>query len=265
MDLTRAKPIEIRDKSIFDDYFKSYPPQISEYTFTNLFIWNEYYHFRFLEWNNHLLIFSSDYFKLHKASISKNPDTLFFMPPVGPTSSTLILQLFEKFDNIEIHRVPTSLITALKQDKKSETLNLRWINDRNHWDYVYEKEKLITLAGRKLYQKRRWLKRFQKQHPDHEFHLFSEDWLEKCRQLQIEWSNMNECRLHKDIEEEIKAITTAFDNYDQLQFRGGILLVNGKCIAYTLGERLNRDTVVIHIEKALLDYEGAYQAINNYL
>ena len=33
-------------------------------------------------------------------------------------------------------------------------------------------------------------------------------------------------------------------------------------IAYTLGEKITQNTVLIHIEKALIDYVGSYQAIN---
>ncbi|MFX1503807.1 MAG: phosphatidylglycerol lysyltransferase domain-containing protein, partial [Promethearchaeota archaeon] len=48
-----------------------------------------------------------------------------------------------------------------------------------------------------------------------------------------------------------------------LKFKGALLCVNEKCAAYTFGEMLNSDTLVIHIEKAHMEYEGAYQAINN--
>ena len=33
------KPVEIQDKKIFDRYLKEDPPDISELTFTNLFMW----------------------------------------------------------------------------------------------------------------------------------------------------------------------------------------------------------------------------------
>ncbi len=39
------KPISITDKELFDNYFSKYPPEISEYTFTNLYMWRDYYLF----------------------------------------------------------------------------------------------------------------------------------------------------------------------------------------------------------------------------
>ncbi|NVM30748.1 MAG: DUF2156 domain-containing protein [Candidatus Helarchaeota archaeon] len=263
MDLSSVKTLEIADEAIFNDYFKKYPPEISEFTFTNLFIWRNYYSFSFLEWEDHLLIFSPNYFKKHKISISKDPETLFFLPPVGPNPVQIVLDLFKSLKKIEIHRVPESITDKLIATRSVHDLNVKILEDRNNWDYSYEREKLVTLSGRNLYRKRRWLKRFMEKYPNYEFHLLSEEWLEKCRQLQIEWCDMNECRHGEDLMEEQKAITDAFDYYTELNFRGGLIIVDEKCIAYTLGEKLNANTGVIHIEKALADYEGAYQAINN--
>ena len=45
MDMGKAKALEIADKRLFDDYFKKYPNRISEFTFTNLFIWRHHYNF----------------------------------------------------------------------------------------------------------------------------------------------------------------------------------------------------------------------------
>ena len=56
MDLAQAKLIEITDKPLFDSYFQKYSPEISELTFTNLFMWRKHYNFLFLEWQEHLLI-----------------------------------------------------------------------------------------------------------------------------------------------------------------------------------------------------------------
>jgi hypothetical protein len=44
--------------------------------------------------------------------------------------------------------------------------------------------------------------------------------------------------------------------------KGGVILINGKVGAFTLGEPLNHNTVVIHIEKANPAFEGLYPMIN---
>lgn len=44
--------------------------------------------------------------------------------------------------------------------------------------------------------------------------------------------------------------------------RGGALRVNGQIVAFTVGEPVSDDTMVVHIEKALADVQGAYTIIN---
>ena len=257
MDLTNSKSIEIIDKPLFDKYLQKFPPEISELTFTNVFIWRNYYGFLFMEYNEHLLIFSEDYLKKWKKPLSNKEEAIFFLPPIGKNPDKIIVDLFKEINNIEIHRVPDSII---KKIRKINSLNI--VEDRNNWDYVYEKESLISLQGNKYRQKRRWLNKFMSEY-NYQFHIIREDRIEKTRSLQLEWCDMNECQSNEDLIEEQKAIDDALNNYSNLNLRGGILCVEDKCVGYTLGEMLNRNTIVIHIEKAHVNYEGSYQAINN--
>ena len=52
MELNDAREIELSDKQLFDKYFLEFKPEISELTFTNLFIWRHHYNFLFKEWKN---------------------------------------------------------------------------------------------------------------------------------------------------------------------------------------------------------------------
>ena len=45
-------------------------------------------------------------------------------------------------------------------------------------------------------------------------------------------------------------------------YDGGVLRVDGTVQAFTFGERSSDDTFVVHVEKALRKYQGAYTAIN---
>ncbi|MFX1397193.1 MAG: DUF2156 domain-containing protein [Promethearchaeota archaeon] len=259
---TQGKKITLKDKAIFDLYFKTYPPEISEFTFSNLFIWKNHYEYLYQGWKNHLLIWSNSYLKKWKRPISGR-DALFFLPPIGKFPERIILEILSENINIEFHRVPESIKGALLQLKESNKLNIDIIEDRNNWDYVYDKKELLSLTGNRLRQKRRNLQKFLSSYK-HEFFLINEKNIESCKQLQIEWCDANECQSNEDLQEEQNAIFDAFDNFQKLLITGGALFVDDKCIAYTIGEKLNEKTTVIHIEKAYADYEGSYQAINNF-
>ena len=54
----------------------------------------------------------------------------------------------------------------------------------------------------------------------------------------------------------------ALNNYKALDLDGGLLRVDGNVVAFTIGERTSSDTLLVHIEKALTEYRGAYQAMS---
>ncbi len=264
MDLTTGKPIEITHKILFDEYFQKYPPEISEFTFTNLFMWRNYYNFLFVEFKEHLIIFSNDYLANRKEPIkSDSRDYIYFFPPIGPSPDKIILELFEAIGNLEVHRVPEDICEKLTENEKFAKLNLDCLEDRNNWDYIYNKDEILNLAGNKYRQNRRWLQKFLDKY-NYDFQLLTGNLVEKCKELQLEWCIMRACTEDESLEAEQEAIYEALNNFDELGFSGGLLCVDDKCAAYTFGEMLNDKTLVIHIEKAHMEYDGSYQAINNF-
>ena len=58
------------------------------------------------------------------------------------------------------------------------------------------------------------------------------------------------------------AIRAALENWDAFPFLGGILKVEEEIIAYTIAEELDSQTLDVRFEKAMDNYSGSYQAIN---
>jgi hypothetical protein len=63
---------------------------------------------------------------------------------------------------------------------------------------------------------------------------------------------------------ENRMIHEVLDNFEALGLFGAAIMVHGRIEAFTVAERLNDDTAVIHIEKANNEFKGIYQAINNF-
>jgi hypothetical protein len=226
-------------------------------------MWRNYYNFLFLEYKEHLILFSNDYLKNRRKPInSDSKDYVYFFPPIGPSPDKIIIELFEIIGNIEVHRVPEDICEDLTENEKFNSLNLVCLEDRNNWDYLYNKNEIINLAGNKYRQNRRWLQKFLSNY-NYDFKLLTENLIERCKELQLEWCIMKACTEDESLEAEQEAIYEALNNFGTLGFNGGLVCVDDKCAAYTFGEILNEKTLVIHIEKAHMEYEGSYQAINN--
>ena len=129
-------------------------------------------------------------------------------------------------------------------------------------DYVYETEKLATLAGKKLHGKRNHINKFMKLYPDWSYESIDDGNVEECFQMALKWRNLNGCDDDTEKNAEMCVTLNSLRLYKELGLRGGILRVNGEIAAFSLGEPVCSDTFVVHIEKAFADIEGAYPMIN---
>lgn len=136
--------------------------------------------------------------------------------------------------------------------------------ERNRYDYVYGTEKLASLKGKKLSSKRNHINRFIENN-DWSYEKITYANKELCLQMEEEWYTIRAQEDDVDVREldaEKKALHKAIDHYEELDFTGGILKVNGKTVAFTIGEKINSDMMVVHFEKANPEIQGAFQMIN---
>lgn len=132
---------------------------------------------------------------------------------------------------------------------------------RDGFDYIYNTQDLIALSGRKYHGKRNHIASFQKTYHWHYEPITTAN-IEDCMRMNAEWERENLSRNPEGISEELAAVDRAFDHYFELGFTGGLIRVDGRVVAYTLGEQLTENTFCTHIEKAFADVRGAYPIIN---
>ena len=133
--------------------------------------------------------------------------------------------------------------------------------DRNDYDYIYTREKLATLAGKKLHGKRNHIARF-KDSGDWSYEPMTAENVEECRTMTYTWIHMREEKWNEEMNQEISVLHEAFDHMQELGLVGGVLRRDGQIVAFSIGERLNSETFVVHFEKAYPDLRGAYPMIN---
>ena len=175
----------------------------------------------------------------------------------------VILQLEDYFEQVG-HPFHMHLVTR----KKFELLESLFPGkyeieyDRDVADYVYETEKMISLAGKKLHAKRNHINKFKENNPDWSYEPLTMDNLEECLHMAEQWKHMNLCDEKGEKHAEFCVTKRALKQFQELGLKGGILRDGNRIVAFTLGEELNREMFVIHIEKAFADVQGAYPMIN---
>lgn len=129
------------------------------------------------------------------------------------------------------------------------------------WDYIYNADDLIELSGRKYHGKRNHLARFAELGA--EFSLMTEKDFDDCITFSAVEYNSRAARQDHSFVAEQYAINTYFTYFRELGLRGGVIRIDGKVAAFTIGDRLNSDTFCVHIEKADTRFKGIYAGINN--
>lgn len=132
----------------------------------------------------------------------------------------------------------------------------------HHFDYVYLAEKLRELSGNDLHKKKNLVNKFDKTY-DHTYIEPDDQWKQRVLNMQKKWCAWRECSGDQLLERENAAIRTVLDAWDQLETAlGAAFLVDGEIVAYTIGEALTDEMVIIRFEKGDVEYKGVYQAIN---
>jgi hypothetical protein len=136
--------------------------------------------------------------------------------------------------------------------------------ERDLEDYLYSGDDLRQLKGRKYHSKRNHLSNFRKNYPDYVYEPVTVEMLDDVWEYIERWCAQKECngKFSDGLICEKKAIREALDYFEQLPFKGAVIRIDGQIEAFTMGEMLNADTVVIHVEKANGIINGLYGAIN---
>lgn len=133
--------------------------------------------------------------------------------------------------------------------------------ERDTFDYIYLGEDLINLSGKKYQPKRNHISYFMKNN-NWSYETLSKENIPECYEMSKLWLENSLEEYREELEGELKIIKRVFDNYESLDYVGGVLKVDDKVVAYTMGEPASKDVFCVHVEKAFSDIRGAYPMIN---
>ena len=136
--------------------------------------------------------------------------------------------------------------------------------DPSFTDYIYYRESLAQLTGKKLQPKRNHINKFIKSYPNFEYVALTPEVFQECLGLVERWHQQKGEEIIGRLtpSEELNALQFAFEHWEELSGQGGALKVDGQLIAFTYGAPINYDTFDICVEKADVAYDGAFSMIN---
>ncbi len=240
------KKIRDGELDVIKKYLKQQPYGTCDFTVFGIFLWADYYDYRYA--------IHDDTFFIRGKSVEEYCD---YAVPFGKMPIDKAIQLLMEHCKHEdgkkrFNFVPESALPYFGDAK---------VRQLEGWsDYVYSAESMKTLKGRKFNKKRNRLNKFMRSCTNCEFVEITPQLLDTAREFFDEYIS-EYAKDDKMFAAETKLIKRALDHFFEMDQTGGLLFVNGKPVAMTIGETIGT-TLYVHVEKALRDYDGAYEAIN---
>ena len=254
----KFKDINIDSIKELQPYFEIVDYEACEYCFTTLYMWQHVYKTGY---------FIGDDFAVIMAEYEGNSFSILPLAKKDklPQVIDYIIKHFE--DNNRkicfkgITKDVAETLEKLYPDK------FEYIEERDLFDYVYDGESLRTLAGRKNQKKRNHINAFLKDYEGrYSYKLLDEEDFDDCLELLKIWASNKEENNEFDegIDDESIGIRKIFNNYKYLRdiLKVAGIYVDGKLEAFTMGELINPNMALIHIEKANPNIRGLYPYIN---
>lgn len=252
--LNFKKP-QICDKKWVDKCLMHANSMNCEYTFGNIIVWSTAYSTQICKYHD---------FFICRWGRGKN---ISYSLPLGEGDFTdAVCAIIEDAKSIGvvpvIYGITSNYLTMMQE---AFTGKFEYKFDDAYNDYIYSTEKMALLSGKKYHGKRNHITNFKKNHPDWVFEKINNSNINECIEFHTKWIENKKADSDdaEDFSLEFEAVLTAFENYNELGFTGGLIRADGRVIAYSFGEgQVNGKCFVSHFEKAPADIQGAYAIIN---
>ena len=243
--------IKIEDKIWMDPILRQSGLMGYDGAFGTRFIWSGAYHSKYCKYQDYL-IFASGKDKLSYSFPLGQGD-------LGGTIQAMLQDAEERGNSFSIRG-----LTAEQKDELEQACpeTFEFWSDRDSADYIYLSQDLIQLAGRKFHSKRNHLSKFARMY-DFTYEEVTAQNLGECEKIAREWCSQNGNCGENGLDKETCALKKSFTFFDALKFSGGLIRIDGKPVAFTIGEEINERAFLLHFEKALSGYDGLYAAINH--
>ncbi len=221
------------------------PDGVSEFTFAGLFLFRHEYGYEISSADDGTIIGRG----------SKNGRRFVILPqgpPPGPAGTKLLAELLAEYEYI---RGFSERLLRENLDRLQE-LKVWAAADRDNYDYLYDREDMAELAGKKFHKKRNLIHNFERTYPEHHAEKFDSSHSAAAMTVLELW------RRQVQIEGDYTEAREAIELHTELGLTGKVVCINGTPAAFALGESLaNGSSFVIHVEKGNHDLKGIYQYI----
>ncbi len=227
-------------------YIKNNHSLCSDISAGYLFMWNEDEDVQFCIWNETFSV---------RQTIGEQPAFSF---PYGSDPDGMVDELKKyAYDNdmpLRFFAVDEGTLSLMRADIRFQPA--MWAYDRKWSDYVYDFSEAMSFPGKKFSGQRNHINKFKKLYGEPEIRFLSKEDEDMVKGL-LEKYEAEHIGANALEQEELKKTRELYDVHELLGLYAAGLFVDNEMIALSIGEVIG-EQLIIHVEKALKEYEGVY-------
>lgn len=254
--MTEFRDLELGDRDLFQKYLGEYSFNTYEYSFLTLYIWRKMCDVKINIIDGTLIIKKS----------GKNTGS-YFMQPLGCKKEdlgtiTLKLNEIRKSDASFKSLFRDVEFPFLSQLLDEFDYKVCFCDDIDNFDYIYDVEDLITLSGNKFHSKKNQYNQFIKKYRYELRDISDKAVARECVDFATIWYERRKDDDAEQLKFELESIREILACPEYLNIKGMAVYVGGRVAGFTIGEKVNDNMAVIHVEKGDFKYSGIYSFIN---
>lgn len=221
--------------------------------FVTMMMWNHEYHIEY-EMHDHFLIMLQTYQNRRYFAMP------FCKKEYYQEAIEYMMQYAKK------HHIPFMMdcvIGEVKQSiKKLYGSSLLAIRTAYNDDYIYDKQALVSLSGKKMQKRRNHFNAFLRENNNYIYKEIEDEDIDQVLGCLRRWDHNHENE--ESVQSEFIGIMYLLMHRNQLDIKTGCIYINGVLEAFTIASPLKHQTIQIHVEKANKDIRGLYVAISKF-
>lgn len=250
------KCLSLEDKEIIEKFVDKNKLESYEYLFSSLYMWRKLNNVKYAVLDDVLIIEKNEEGKgtFYTQLFGYNKDNL----------TSIIDELIKRNSNFTDRDFLFGDVDEefMEDLKKYTDFKIEAVEDIDDWEYIYNTKDLIELKGKKYHGKKNHVNSFLKNYTYGIKTIDDENVKKDCMDLLHKWHDEVAVTVDKEMIMEIDAIRDLFGELHFFDLNSFAVYVDGVLAGFAVGERVNNNMAVIHVERGELSYKGIYAFLN---
>ena len=242
------KHLELDDVKIVKEYLLRYPKNICEFSLANLFTWRSIGNAQITLINDNLCFLMTPEF-----------EPCFFLEPLGEHKIQETVQQCLDMTEKMAH-VSEAFIKVIDKAKFTVT------PVPENFDYIYQRQDLADLKGRRFDSKRNHINKFKRMYPNYVCQDFDQSHFSEALKLFDIWHQEKSKKLdqiHPMFGFQRKIIEEALSLFGYINFLGRVIYIDNRFCGFIIGSELNSKMIDVHFFYGHPEIPGVYQLLLN--